>query len=290
VKIDVESGKTQLSEVLIMKKGILSILTMLVILLGCVAITSAADQQPMLPHAFYGAIVMPNDQPVPANQIIEVHGEGVMTGIAGNPLLSSEGGFGTGGATSPKLMAQGAIPAGTPLTFTVGGVQAQVSLASSPDTWQDSIPYTPGEVTIITLRIDTTLTQGPTPTGVYVYPSVTANEGSAVSYNEAASGGGAATGGVVNPGSVPAYTTPPTRVPGALSTSAVGNQQPGAAPQSGDNTAGSKGLVQAQTPAGEPIPASWYIGGILIIVIIALGGFYYGRMKKEGEDKPDKKE
>ena len=262
--------KPNFPRVLIMKKGILSILTMLVILLGCVAVTSAADQQPMLPHAFYGAIVMSDDQPVPANQIVEVHGEGVATGIPGNPLLSSEGGFGAGGATTPKLMAQGVIPAGTPLTFTVGGVQAQVSLASSPDTWQDSIPYTPGEVTIITLRIDTTLTQGPTPTGVYVYPLVTANEGSAVSYNDITSGGGT-TGGVVNPGSVPAYTTPPTRVPGASGTSAVGNQQPGAAPQSGDNTAGSNGLVQAQTPAGEPIPASWYIGGILIIVIISFG-------------------
>lgn len=273
-----------------MKKGLLPIIATLVILFSCVAVATAADQQPALPHVFYGAIIMSDDQPVPANQIVEVHGDGVMTGIAGNPLLSSQGGFGAGGATAPKLMAQGIIAAGTPLTFTVGGEPAQVSLASTPDTWQDSIPYTPGEVTVVTLRIDATLTPGPTPSEVYTYPSVSANEGSSVSYNEVATGGGATTGGVANPASVPAYTTPPTRAPGVSGTSAVGNQQPGAAPQSGDNPAGSTGLVQAQAPAGEPVPASWYIGGILIIVIIAIGGFYYGRMKKEGEDKTDKKE
>jgi hypothetical protein len=287
----VERGKIQLSEVQNMKKLLLPIVATLIILLSCVAVATAADQQPTLPHLFYGAIVMSDDQPVPANQAVEAHGEGVLTGIPGNPLLSSEGGFGAEGATSPKLMVQGAIPAGSPLTFTVGGVPAQVSLASSPDAWLDSIPYTPGEVTVVKLRIDATLTPGPTPSDVYVYPIVTANEGSVVAYGDANGGattGGVNSGGVVNPASVPAYTTSPTRAPGASGNSAAGVQQPGAAAQSGDNTAGSTGLMQA--PAGEPVPASWYIGGILIIVIIAVGGFYYGRLKKEGKDKTDKKE
>jgi hypothetical protein len=281
--------KNQLSEVLIMKKRLLSIIAALIILLSCVAIATAADQQPTLPHVFYGAIVMPDDQPVPANQIVEVHGEGVLTGIAGNPLLSSEGGFGSEGATSPKLMAQGEIAAGTPLSFTVGGVPAQVYVVSSPDGWQDSIPYTPGEVTVVTLRIDTTLTPGPTPTGVYTYPVVTANEGSVVSYNAAATGG-TTTGGSASPVSVPAYTTPPTRAPGVSGTSVPAEHETSAASPSGDSGGVSPGLVQAQSPVGQPVPVTWYIGGILIIVIIAVGGFYYGRMKKEGTAKNDKKE
>jgi hypothetical protein len=286
----VESGKNQLSEVLIMKKGLLPIVTILIILLGCVAVATAADQQPMLPHAFYGAIVMPDDQPVPANQAVEATGEGVATGVAGNPLLSLEGGFGGISGITPKLLVQGTIAAGTPISFTVGGVPAQVFVVSNPDAgWQDTVQYQPGEVTEVILRIDTTLTSGAAPAEVYTYATI-AGETGAVSYNGGTTAGTGTTGGVANPASVPAYTTPPTRVPGASGTSAVGNQQPGAAPQSGDNTAGSPGLVQAQTPAGEPIPASWYIGGILIIVIIALGGFYYGRMKKDGDDKTDKKE
>lgn len=274
-----------------MQKGILPIVATLVILLSCVAVATAADQQPTLPHVFYGAIVMPDEQPVPANQVVEVHGEGVATGIAGNPLLSSVGGFGSGGATSPKLMAQGTIAAGAPLTFTVGGVPAQIYVVSNPDGWQDSIPYAPGEVTVVTLRIDTTLTPGPTPTDVYVYPTVTINEGSVVAYNEVAGTGGVqSTGGAVNPGSVPAYTTPPTRSPGASGTSSPSGDVSGAAALQGGNGAASPGLAQAQSQSeGQPIPASWYIGGILIIVIIAIGGFYFGRMKKEGSDKNEKK-
>ncbi|MBP1927637.1 hypothetical protein J2741_000184 [Methanolinea mesophila] len=274
-----------------MKKGILPVIATLVILLSCVAVATAADQQPTLPHVFYGAIVMPDDQPVPVNQVVEVHGEGIATGIAGNPLLSGEGGFGSSGATSPKLMAQGAIAAGTPLTFTVGGVPAQIYVVSNPDGWQDSIPYAPGEVTVVTLRINTTLTAGTTPTNVYVYPTVTLNEGSVVAYNEVVGTGGVqSTGGAVNPGSVPAYTTPPTRSPGVSGTSSSSGEVSGAAALQGGNGAASPGLVQAQSPSeGQPIPASWYIGGILIIVIIAIGGFYFGRMKKEGSDKNEKK-
>ena len=274
-----------------MKKGLLPIVTILIILLGCVAVTSAADQQPMLPHAFYGAIVMPDDQPVPANQAVEATGEGVVTGIAGNPLLTMVGGFGGISGTTPKLLVQGAIAAETPISFTVGGVPAQVFVVSNPDAgWQDTVQYQPGEVTEVMLRIDTALTSGPAPTEVYTYAPIE-GQPAAVSYNSGTTGTGTGTtGGVANPASVPAYTTPPTRVPGASGTSAVGNQQPGAAPQSEDNAAGSTGLVQAQAPAGQPIPASWYIGGILIIVIIALGGFYYGRMKKERPSETNKKE
>jgi hypothetical protein len=286
-----KGGKTQLSEVLIMKTGILPLIATLVILLSCVAVATAADQQPTLPHVFYGAIVMPDDQPVPANQVVEVHGEGVVTDIAGNPLLSSEGGFGGTGATAPKLMAQGSIAAGAPLTFTVGGIPAQVYVVSNPNGWQDSIPYSPGEVTVVTLRVETTLTAGPTPAGVYVYPAVTANNGVVVSYNEVVGTGGVGSDtSVVNPGSVPAYTTPPTRSPGVSGTSRTVDETSGAAQVQGESGAVSPGLVQVQSPeTGQPIPVSWYIGGILIIVIIAIGGFYYGRMKKEGTDKTDKK-
>ena len=94
----------------------------------------------------------------------------------------------------------------------------------------------------------------------------------------------------MNPGSVPAYTTPPTRSPGVSGTSSPSGDVSGAAALQGGNGAASPGLVQAQSQSeGQPIPASWYIGGILIIVIIAIGGFYFGRMKKEGSDKNEKK-
>ena len=273
-----------------MKKGLLPIVTLLIILLGCVAVATAADQQPMLPHAFYGAIVMPNDQPVPANQAVEATGEGVATGIAGNPLLTLEGGFGGTSGITPKLLVQGTIAAGTPISFTVGGVPAQVFVVSNPDAgWQDTVQYQPGEVTEVILRIDTTLTSGAAPAEVYTYATI-AGEPAAVSYSGGTTAGTGTTGGVSNPSSVPAYTTPPTRVPGASGTSPILDEKAGAAQVQGDNEAGSAGLVQAQSPTGGPIPASWYIGGILIIVIIAVGGYYYGRTKKEKPSETGKKE
>ncbi len=271
-----------------MKKGLLPIVTILIILLGCVAVATAADQQPMLPHAFYGAIVMPDDQPVPANQAVEATGEGVATGIAGNPLLSLEGGFGGTRGITPRILVQGTITPGTPISFTVGGVPAQVFVVSNPDAgWQDSVPYQPGEENEVILRIDTTLTSGAAPAEVYTYATI-AGETAAVSYNAGTTGSGTA-GGSSNPSSVPAYTTPPTRVPGVSGTSPILDQKAGAAQVQGNNEAGSAGLVQAQGPTGQPIPASWYVGGILIIVIIALGGFYYGRTKKEKPSETDKK-
>jgi len=289
-----------------MKNKLLPAFSVFLVLLACIGTAAADDFQPvltdsvydtiaMLPDSFYGTIVMPDDQPVPANQIVEVTGQGIMTGEAGNPLLTHEGGFGGSGAMDGKLLAQGHIEPGTPLSFTVGGVPARVYLVSdSASGWQDTTPFVSGDLQEVILMIDTTLTPGPVPTGVYIYPAVTGNQGSVVAYSDSTggttTGSGTTTGGVANPASVPAYTTPPTRVPGASGTSAVSNQQPGAALQSGDNTAGSPGLVQAQAPAGQPIPTSWYIGGILIIVIIALGGYYYGRTKKENPAETNKKE
>ena len=232
-----------------MKNKLLPAFSVFLVLLACIGTAAAADSGidsiGLLPDSFYGTIVMPDDQPVPANQIVEVTGEGVRTGIPGNPLLTHDGGFGGYGAMEGKLQAQGPIDSGTPLSFTVGGVPARIYLVSDPASgWQDTIPFISGDIQEVILSIDTTLTPGPVPSGVYVYPTVTGNGGSVVAYSDTTGGtttGGGTTGGVANPASVPAYTTPPTRAPAASGASSVDNQQPGSAAQSGDTTAGSSG-------------------------------------------------
>jgi len=78
-----------------------------------------AYAQPPLPHAFHGALEI-NGSPAPVGTRVEARGEGVLTDIDYNPIVTSEiGYYGSGGA---RLVVQGDITDGTILTFYVNGV------------------------------------------------------------------------------------------------------------------------------------------------------------------------
>jgi len=102
-------------------KKILSLLVMLVLLV-CSAIPVYAQGIPLLPHTFYGAVTI-NDSPAPVGTEVEARGEGVQTGIADNPIVTTEVGiYGSSNPLEPKLVAQGDIVEGTILTFFVNSV------------------------------------------------------------------------------------------------------------------------------------------------------------------------
>ena len=86
-------------------------------------VTPALAQAP-LPHAFYGTVEI-NGNPAPIGTQVEARGEGVVTGIAGNPITVTEAGkYGGPGGLDPKLVVQGDIEEGASLTFYVNGLAA----------------------------------------------------------------------------------------------------------------------------------------------------------------------
>ena len=104
-----------------MKAGALIILAAL---LGISASTVYATHST---HSFYGTVEI-NGFPAPAGTVVEVKGEGVMTSIPGNPLVTTEEGFyGSADPAGEKLIAQGDIAEGTELRFCVNGRYSRTS-------------------------------------------------------------------------------------------------------------------------------------------------------------------
>jgi len=76
-----------------------------------------------VPHAFYGTVEV-NGDPAPVGTEVEARGEGVLTGVDGNPVvIIVDGKYGSlDDPFEPKLIVQGDIADGTILTFYVNGV------------------------------------------------------------------------------------------------------------------------------------------------------------------------
>jgi len=84
-----------------------------------------ANGVPPLPHAFHGGLTV-NNSPAPAGTQVEARGEGVTTGIEGNPIVTTDVGS-YGSAT--RLVVQGDIVDGATLTFYVNGVSTEQTAA-----------------------------------------------------------------------------------------------------------------------------------------------------------------
>jgi hypothetical protein len=118
----------------------------------CMLLANSAAAQPLPPpHAFFGAVSI-NDQAAPAGTVIEARGEGVRTGIPGNPMTSQFAGY-YGGPTGleEKLVVQGQVGDGDLLSFYVNGERAQVAEPSGP--WVDSYPFHSLAITPLNLRL-----------------------------------------------------------------------------------------------------------------------------------------
>jgi len=74
------------------------------------------------PHSFYGDLTI-NGTSAPIGTEVKVTGDNVLTGIEGNPRVTTEAGkYGGPDAFDPTVIAQGEIAHGTTLTFYVNGV------------------------------------------------------------------------------------------------------------------------------------------------------------------------
>ena len=109
-------------------------------------------QVPQLPQAFYGVVTI-NGLPAPVGTEVEARGTGVETGVQGNPLtVVLAGQYGGPSVFDPKLIVQGAgIPAGSPISFYVNNIQAEVQPAGGG--WQNTYPFSSGAVTELNVRI-----------------------------------------------------------------------------------------------------------------------------------------
>ena len=80
-----------------------------------------ANGIPPLPHAFYGDVTI-NGSPASSGTTIEARGDGVLIGVEGNPITTTESGkYGKAGALEPKLIVQGNILDGATITLYVNG-------------------------------------------------------------------------------------------------------------------------------------------------------------------------
>ena len=86
----------------------------------CVTPVYAAEIPP-LPHAFYGNVLI-NGEPASIGTQVEARGEGVLTGIGGNPITTTEPGkYGGADPSEPRLIVQEDIAEETIITFYVNG-------------------------------------------------------------------------------------------------------------------------------------------------------------------------
>ncbi|MDY6918029.1 MAG: hypothetical protein SVP26_08830, partial [Chloroflexota bacterium] len=107
-------------------------------------------------HTFHGALTI-DGSPAPVGTKVEVRGDGVDTGIEGNPITTTtEGWYGVASGVEPRLVAAGDVEDGTTLCFWVND-------QDTGQTWQ----FHGGQATELDLNLGApapTPTPGATPT------------------------------------------------------------------------------------------------------------------------------
>lgn len=261
----------------------------MIVLLGIPATADEAVAQPQLPHAFYGVVEVGNS---PAGQglVVEVVGPGVRSNIPGNPVTTLPDGFyGAVNFSSPKLIIQGSVEAGTPLEFYVGGILAEVYDVAAGGPWKANYSFKPGELTELNLRIASQpavgQTREPTPVQTYsVSSEVTAS-------STVASGGSLLPQLPESQGQQPASegTLQTPAESGQSGATGQGENPVAVSPESGSQgSTGSTGTLPGSGSMTLLIAA-----GIVLLLVVAGGTYYYTKQKKSESGKteePEKKE
>jgi hypothetical protein len=145
--------------------GFLTAIAMLVALLLAFPL-SAGGASPDIPRGFYGTVSI-NGRPAPVNTYIQASGEGVRSGIKGNPFTTSlAGSYGEASEYGDKVIVEGInapIAAGTIIKFYVNGVQAEQSFvwpASSSESLNNQLNLT------VNIPVGSSVTPTPTSTPV----------------------------------------------------------------------------------------------------------------------------
>jgi len=140
----------------------------------------AADEGevPPVPHVFWGRLLVGAAE-APAGSEVGADGEGVMTPVEGNPITTTEEGkYGGPEPLDPKLAVNGYIEEGTPLSFYVDEVRAEVREPPG-GAWQDTYPFHSYWRTELDVRVPvytlTVASTGCCTISVEYIPSVAAN-------------------------------------------------------------------------------------------------------------------
>lgn len=136
-----------------MKLGLTVLKVFILTLCFILAVPVMAAVNENIPPQVYRGTIAINGHPAPVGTVLEARGEGVLTGITGNPVTTAEEGL-YGASTATKLQVQGDISEGTVISFYVDGTAAdQTSTWTSGTlTWLDLT------FTIPDSRIETSLT------------------------------------------------------------------------------------------------------------------------------------
>ena len=134
---------------------------------------------PVQPHEFYGTAVLLDGQSVPMSTEIEAFVSGGRTGVQGNPVtVSVAGQYGGSDSFSQRLSVMGSIQDNAPISFRIGGVQAEVYDVNASSGWLSTYPFHSGGLTELNLRTNMTMPQadfaatplsGYEPLNVYFY-------------------------------------------------------------------------------------------------------------------------
>ena len=130
------------------------------VLIGVVLVSSgslrttqvtAREAVPPLPHEFYGNVTV-NAQPAQAGVVVEARGERVSTGVAGNPMTTTEvGRYGGPAPYDLRLIVQGEdIRSGDAIEFYVDGTRAEC-YDPVAGVWVDVYPFKSGVSTALDL-------------------------------------------------------------------------------------------------------------------------------------------
>ena len=129
-----------------------------------VSITVVQDQPSLCSHSFYGTVTI-DGKPAPEYVTIIATGDGVIPNLTGNPVTTQEGGnYGAAGDPGNNLVVEGSILNGTPIRFSVNGLDAEVRDTATNGPWQSSCPFVAGGMTSLDIRVTS-----PVPPPDYVY-------------------------------------------------------------------------------------------------------------------------
>jgi hypothetical protein len=115
--------------------------------------TIAIDPDCSQSQAFYGNVTI-EDKPALEHANIAVAGEGVCPNTSGNPAsVVTNGTYGSAEGAGQQLLVRGCIENGTPLTFTVDGLPAELYDLNTSGPWQSTFPFHAGELTNLDIRV-----------------------------------------------------------------------------------------------------------------------------------------
>ncbi|MDD1707551.1 MAG: Ig-like domain-containing protein, partial [Methanoregulaceae archaeon] len=124
-----------------------------------------SDGSPQFSHLFYGNVTI-DGNPAPENTTILAAGPGVRAYSTQNPVATlSDGSYGSAEIAGQKLLVKGCIENGTPLSFYVDGVPAEVCDTGTGGLWQSDFPFSAGGMTRLDIRV---ISPGPSPKEVYI--------------------------------------------------------------------------------------------------------------------------